>query len=47
MIDYELIKKLYGIEKFKGCKAEDMNYLKEKYGTIISNLPKRVISTYL
>ena len=42
MIDYELIKKLYGIEKLQGCMAEDMDYLKEKYGTI----PKQLVEFF-
>lgn len=38
MMDYELIKKLYGIEKLQGCEAEDIEYLKEKYGAIPKQL---------
>ncbi len=38
MLDYELIKKLYGIGELQGCLPEDMNYLKEKYQTIPEQL---------
>ena len=38
MIDYELIRKLYGIGELQGTLAEDMNYLKEKYGKIPKQL---------
>lgn len=37
-IDYELIKKLYGIVGLQGCLVENMDYLKEKYGTIPEQL---------
>lgn len=42
MIDYELIKKLYGIGELQGALAEDMNYLKEKYGKI----PKQLVEFF-
>lgn len=38
MMDYELIKKLYGIVELQGCLVEDMDYLKEKYETIPEQL---------
>ena len=42
MIDYELIKKLYGIGELQGAFVEDMNYLKEKYG----KLPKQLVEFF-
>ena len=42
MIDYELVKKLYGIEALQGALAEDMNYLKEKYKII----PKQLVEFF-
>lgn len=41
-MDYELIKRLYGIGELQGCLAEDMDQLKEKYRTI----PKQLVAFF-
>ena len=42
MIDYKLVKKLYGIGELQGALEEDMKYLKEKYGKI----PKQLVEFF-
>lgn len=41
-MDYELIKKLYGIEQFQGCLVEDLDYMIKKFDEI----PAQVIEIY-